>query len=431
MHALRIFHPVSRSVAAALVAAGGVPRSTAGPSDAVMDWNVAVTSFLAAEAPPDLGMQVEARVLTLMHAAIQEAAEDVRRGERDNPAAATPGAIAVAAGDVLEEVLPFAARRFQTLVTGQLRAWPDSPARARGIRYGHQAAARVIESRKHDQWPVVLVTRPGDRSALAEILRQLPETAEPQPRAATTRWESQKLFGLKRVTQFWPQVPYYTHDNGRVSANESLRDSPVLGNPPALEAGDPWVPLWRQHPVVVWNCVAEALARQREEDIPARARLFRLLNAALADALVTAAHWRQVYAEGRQEVDPWMSSPVPEIVRREAALAQGDLTAAFPTEAPPGLRVLISGYPDLGATLAGAAHGVLTRLLPGAESTLFQIAWHGNAVEGAGELLSDPIDLKAAVSAAVWATGTDRSWAHEAGIAGYELGREIGKYVSR
>lgn len=320
-----------RSVVLVLLAAGvgAVPGRSAGTSPArpepcppnpVARWNeVALQAIRAERTPPP----VAARNLAVVHLAVHDAvaatvAADapfrvryVARVDADPAAAA-----AVAVHRVLVELYPARVAEFDAALDATLDPVPDGPTKARGVALGLATAEAVL------RW----------RAADGEVARRSdyrPRTGPGLWRPTPAGYRPPLLPGWGRVAGFAvadpaafrppppPAVgtPEYERAYAEVAAL-GRADSPTRTRDQTEVAH-----FWADGEGTVtppghWNRIAQAVAADRRLSLADAARLFAVLNAAMADAAVVCWDckyrfdvWRPVTAV--REVDPAWSPLLP------------------------------------------------------------------------------------------------------------------------
>jgi hypothetical protein len=206
----------------------------------------------------------------------------VGRGHASSVAAA-----AVAAHDVLATYFPAAQANLDADLTVELNAIPSSPAKSRGIDVGHESAAEMVASRTGDgRDAAVLYTR----APAVGVWRPTPSANAPM--AGPWLGFVRPLL-LDSPTQIQPDGPdaltsaEYTADFNEVKTMGALNNS---GRTPA------------QTEIALFYNANSVLQMQRAlidhverhpVDIVAASRLFALVNAGVADALITC--WRLKY----------------------------------------------------------------------------------------------------------------------------------------
>jgi hypothetical protein len=131
-----------------------------GRGNPVTHWNRLATELF----PVDVGPVIDARAMTILHAAIHDAVNGIARryepytADLSAPGASVGAAVARAARDVMLAVAPGQKDRIEGAYATALAAVPDGPAEHDGIALGEQAARANLERRAADgivpgPWP--------------------------------------------------------------------------------------------------------------------------------------------------------------------------------------------------------------------------------------------------------------------------------------
>jgi hypothetical protein len=291
--------------------------------DAVTVWNAnaGVAATAACIAPLDNPFH-ESRIYAMMHIAIHDALNAIHRRSRPytfdmqaEPGASPDAAVAAAARDVLvpligqlplELVSPSCiaagVASVEASYTAALAAIPNNQAKAQGIALGKAAAAAILTLRVADgavgpflNFRCPQDTNPGEYQCT-------PGT----PFIAFEVWETVTPFVLEHSSQFHPGPPYavntrkYTADFNEV---KSLGGDGI-GTPSARTADQTEIALfWLESSPLKWNRITRAVSVHAGLDLWENARLFGLLNLALADGYIAMAdsknyynYWRPVTA---------------------------------------------------------------------------------------------------------------------------------------
>ena len=182
-----------------------------------------------------------------------------------------------------------------------LAAIPGSAAKTDGLAVGHEAAAAILALRAADgsNQPLVDSLYPqGDSPGEYRFTPDLPFAFAPN-------WGKVTPFALTRSSQFRPGAPYnvttpkYTADFNEVKSLGGQAPTPTDRTLAQTETGLFWV----ESSPFAWNRIARQVAETRGLDLWENARLFGLLNLALADGYIaswdTKFHfnfWRPVTA---------------------------------------------------------------------------------------------------------------------------------------
>ena len=296
----------------------------AAPGDAVLTWNEnAGKAATAACIAPLANPLHESRMYAMMHIAVHDALNAIDRRSRPyaynvrgRQGASPQAAVAAAAHRVLatliselplELTLPSCITAGVALADADYAAAvagiSDGPAKTQGIALGEAAAAAILTLRANDgavgpflNFVCPQDTEPGE-------FQCLPGT----PFIPFEGWEDVTPFVLKDSSQFRPRPPYrvtnrkYTADYNEVKSlgGDGTSTSPSLRTPDQTEIALYW---WESSPLK-WNRVARIVSPQQGLDLWENARLFGLLNIALADGYIAMKatknhynYWRPVTA---------------------------------------------------------------------------------------------------------------------------------------
>ena len=289
-------------------------------ADSVTAWNLRASraAFKACLSPTGNGL-AEARMYAMMHIAIHDALNAIDR--RSTPYAfnedvhgptSTRAAVAAAARDVLVSVIGQLQESPTCVADGiaqveadyeaALAAIRPGPAKQRGVRVGQAAAAAIIALREADgsEQPIADFaypqgTAPGEWRFTPDV-----------PFAFAALWGQVTPFALTSGSHFRPGPPdsvtskRYTADFNEIKAlgGDDIT-TPSARTPDQTEIGLFWI----ESSPLAWNRIARALSARKHFDLWENARLFGLLNMAMADGYIgsweTKYHykfWRPVTA---------------------------------------------------------------------------------------------------------------------------------------
>jgi hypothetical protein len=260
-------------------------------ADVVTEWNVAALNAIRVErtAPP-----IASRALAILHASIYDAVIGITRTHQPYhvrsavPAAASAPAAANAAARVaLSALFPARAAIFDSAYEALSRDIPDGPQKQMGITWGESVARQLLAAREHDGAAVSAAPPAG--SGPGAWVPTLPAFAT----YALPGWAFVTPFALSERAQMRPVGPpainsvEYTAEFNEVksmgAATNSARtaDQSVIAEFWADGAGT-------ETPPGHWNTIARNVAAARHNSVEQNARLFALLNLAMADAAICA-----------------------------------------------------------------------------------------------------------------------------------------------
>ncbi|MGG5821840.1 vanadium-dependent haloperoxidase [Falsiroseomonas sp. HW251] len=350
---------------AAALGAAGATASTTRPEgacattcgDLVTEWSLAARHALAAER---IGPLAAGRILAIAHLAMHDAANAAlprfapyAAGPRD-PGADPSVAAAAAAHEALTTLLPGQAERFDALLAPLLDDAGPGAARARAL--GVAAAQAVLATREADGAETAVAYHPSGHVGAYRFTDAAPALEAPH-------WGQLRPFALRSAAAF--RVPPPPAAESAAYARAFAEVKALGGRDSALrtEAQTRSAHFWAEPSIGAWNRIAREVVRDRAPDLWDAARLFALLNMALADAAIATRDSKRLH-------DAWR----PETAIR---LAGGDFNPA--TTADPDWRPLLptpasQGHPSDQAAQAAAAALVLGRLLGEATPFAFRSA---------------------------------------------------------
>ena len=296
-------------------------------ADPVLHWNeILLNAVRTDKTPPPLA----ARNMAMVHIAIFDAVNAIERNyESYLPSLKAKGntsvdaAVAVAAHDVLVSVFPAQAAGFDAKLTASLAVIPDGSPENKGVELGHAAAAAVIQARSSDGAsavvPYVAGTDPGD-------WRPTPPAFRPDP--LLPQWPYVTCFAMNSAYQFRPAGPPPLSSTDYATAFNEVKSLGRNSSTTRTAAQTQIALFWADGagtatPPGHWNEIAHDVAAAQGNSLAQNARLFALLNIAMADAGISA--WDCKYA-----FDFWR--PVTAI--RAAATDGNDATTADTTWTP-------------------------------------------------------------------------------------------------
>lgn len=338
----------------------GLPSLAA--ADAVTDWNEnAGKAATAACISPVFDPFHESRLYAMVHIAIHDALNAIDRRTRPYAydggyePASPEAAVAAAAYTVLDREMAnsvpadlfdfffgpgggagcIAGGRQQAAsdYSVALDAIPDGPAKEAGVALGEAAAEAVIALRTGDgsdgipylDFDYPEGTEPGQYRGVPSF---------PFAPALMTGWGDVTPFALRRADEFRPRPPFSVScENGRGlwrwwSCRRYARDyeevrllgaDDATGNARTADQSEIAI-FWLESSPLSWNRIARQISAERGLDLWENARLFGLLNMAMADGYVASVNtkyhyrfWRPVTAIRNGDSDGnWFTRADPE-----------------------------------------------------------------------------------------------------------------------
>ena len=390
-------------------------------ADIVLDWNVAALDAIRANRTPP---PRASRALAITHAAIFDAVNGIRRNydqcfaangsfsaKQAPTTASIEAAASAAASHSLRVLFPSEANRFDTLHASILATIPDGTRKTSGVTWGDRCAKNILTARAADGADVAVPIPPSPNPG--DWLSTPPAFAP----YLLPQWAFLMPFAMNSPTQFRPPPPpsldsedwafdyQYTLELGSTGSTFRTDDQTQIALFWADGAGT-------ETPPGHWNHIASDLAHAQNLSLEENARLFALLNLALADAAICA--WDAKYG------DNWWR-PVTAI--RAGDTDGNDLTLPVANWAPlivtPPFPEHTSGH----STFSGAGAVVLARFF-GTDEIAFS---------SGSDFLPGIVRHFDSFSEAAIEAGMSRIYGGihfmSANIGGLEAGAEIGHWV--
>src|SRR5262245_18468677 len=274
--------------------------------DPVLVWNEAMLQAIRVDRTPP---PKAARNLAILHAAMYDAVNALTRSHTPylTRAYAPPGtspecAAALAAHRILHSLYPAQGERFDELLDRAMGGEPDGDGKEDAVALGQLVAEKVLAWREPDN-AIRLMQYPGG-SAPGEWRPTPPDYQA----ALLPQWGRLRPFTLSSPTQFRPARPpsltsaEYTAHYREVKALGGV-DSRAR-TPEQTEIAYFWADgEGTVTPPGHWNRIAQSVSRQQGLSLEQNARLFALLNLAMADAGISCWEckfrfgvWRPVQA---------------------------------------------------------------------------------------------------------------------------------------
>ena len=286
--------------------------------DVVTDWNNAALDAIRADrtAPP-----IASRSLAIVHVAIYDAVNGIARTHEPylvpsavSSSASRVAAASAAAHQTLVSLFPNHTSTFDALHAAILAGIPNGPQKTNGITWGEFVGNQILAARANDGSNAI-VQPPGGSG---------PGVWIPTPPAflpyLLPQWGFVVPFGMSSSSQFRPPGPP-SLDSQRYAADyEEVKQLGAAVGSTRTEDQTEIALFWAdgagtETPPGHWNSIAQNIAAARDTTLEENARLFALLNIAMADAAIcswdakyTYYFWRPVTAIAFAEPQlNWMS----------------------------------------------------------------------------------------------------------------------------
>jgi hypothetical protein len=342
---------IVKTRAVCLAAAVVVAAPSSVRADVVTRWNAAALDAIRAErtAPP-----VASRALAILHVSIYDAVNGIVRTHEPYlvpsavPASANVDAAASTAARIaLTALFPSQAASFGTLHEQILGVIREGPHKWQGIEWGERVARHVLAARGDDNATAPMSPPQGSG----------PGVWQPTPPAFAPyllpQWAFVTPFAMPTSSFMRPPgPPALSSDQGAADYNEVKSLGAAVGSSRTTDQSAIAL-FWAdgagtETPPGHWNRIAQIVSADRGTTAVENARLFALLNIAMADAAICA--WDAKYA-----YDFW---------RPVAAIRAGDTDGNAATAADPSWSsfIVTPPFPDYvsgHSTFSGAASTVL------------------------------------------------------------------------
>lgn len=377
---MKTFKVLSSSVSTALLI-GTLVRA-----DVVTDWNNAALDAIRAgsTAPP-----IASRSLAILHISIYDAVNGIARTHEPYlvqsavPASASREAAASAAAHkALVNLFPAAAATFDALHAAILATIPNGPNKTAGIVWGEFVAGQILAARVNDGSDAI-IPPPGGSG---------PGVWVPTPPAfrpyLLPQWGFVAPFAMNSSSQFRPPGPPSLVSQQYAADYNEVKELGALVGSTRTEDQTEIALFWAdgagtETPPGHWNSIAQIIADARGNTLEQNARLFALLNIAMADAAICAwdakytfHFWRPVTAINFTEPELGWSSfivtpPFPDYVSGHSTFSGAAATVLplfYGTEDLPftiGSDFLPGVYRSFPTCLAAAEEAAASRLYGG------------------------------------------------------------------
>ncbi len=325
------------------------------PRDVILLWNeAALTAIKTEKTPPPLA----ARNLAIVHVAMYDAVNAIRNSHqpfqvrvRARRGTSAEAAAAIAAHRALISLYPKQTRYFDAVLDQSLESIPDGWAKTEAARFGQWVAEQVLDWRRND---MAGTSRYSWRSELGRWQPTPPEHLPP----LLPQWGAARTFAVRDIADFRPTGPPALTSE---EFETSYREVKVLGaiNSRVRTRDETEIAkFWADGEGTVtppghWNQIAQTLALERGTTMEENARLFAMLNVALADASI--ACW-----ECKYHFDYWRPVTAIRNARRlnnPAIVADTDWTPLLPTPPFPSYTSGHSSFSGAGAAALAAFFG--------------------------------------------------------------------------
>ncbi len=321
------------------------------PADVVLYWNeVGFNAFGGTKYQHSL---MASRINAMMHLAIHDVLNGIEEkygryafggsDKKANPVAAA----SYAAYTILLNEMPGRQSYLDSSLNSSIRKIKDADATARGAYLGKRAAIAVLNKRANDgatKDPIVKIPISDKPGAY--------QTVPPFDFVFAPHWTDVTTFSLQRKDQF-RSVPHPGIESQAYA--KAYNEVKQVGEAKSTtRTGDQtqFAKFWYEFSEAGWNRVARVVVASKKLDMLEAARLFALVDMALADAYIAGWDSKFHYSFWR----PYTAIHCADRDGNDATTADKNWTPAEPT--PP-----VQDYPSTHSALGNAAATVLATLL--------------------------------------------------------------------
>ena len=321
------------------------------PNDVILEWNAIAYLAFGGEAYQHSPMA--SRINAMTHLAMHDALNAIypvyeSYAFSGYDAKAHPmAAAASAAHTVLSQEIPDKKQFLDSAFQQSLSTVPEGEAKEKGVELGKAAGQAILDARSNDGAvgnPIGPVT-PSNISGVYQ-------TVPPFDFIFAPYWQDVKPFGLQRKDQF-RCLPYPSLDSDAYAeAFNEVKEVGKLESNSRTEDQNDYSNFWYEFSETGWNRVARTIVQIKKLGLMETARLFALVDIAMADAYI--AGWESKFYHNL-----WR----PYTAIRNAHMDENDKTVedlqwepAMPT--PP-----VQDYPSTPSALGNAAATVLSSII--------------------------------------------------------------------
>src|SRR5438874_7283920 len=275
------------------IAAINLASSLAVPAraDVVTDWNNAALDAIRSNntAPP-----IASRALAILHASIYDAVNGIARTHEPylvrsavQSSASREAAASAAAHSALVNLFPANGSSFDALHAAILATIPNGSRKAAGITWGEYVASQILAARANDGWNAT-VPQPGGSGPGIWV-----PTAPAFLPYALPQWGFVTPFAMNSSSQFRPTGPPSLDSQQYAADYDEVKDLGAAVGSTRTEEQTQIALFWAdgagtETPPGHWDSIAQIISDAQGNTLEENARLFALLNIAMADAAICA-----------------------------------------------------------------------------------------------------------------------------------------------
>lgn len=316
----------------------------------ILQWNSVAMETMQG---PSYNPLLSTRIMTMVHIAMHDAlnsiapAYDTYNALKEDRKADPIAAVSAAAHFVLVQSFPDQRGQLDIAFANALRDIKAGDARERGIALGIKAGTAIVALREGDNAfadPVGQVNNPATPG--------LYQPTPPMPVLFAPFWKTLPTFGLNSPEQFRVGANPELSSAGYAQAFNEVKAKGAKENSTRTNEETLIAMFWYEFSEIGWNRVTAVVAADRNLDLLSAARLFALVNIALADSYI--AGW-----DSKFHYNFWR----PYTAIRAAATDGNDQTAQDAVWEPLMGTPPIHDYPSTHSVLGNAAATVLNQVV--------------------------------------------------------------------
>ncbi|HYV35341.1 MAG TPA: phosphatase PAP2 family protein [Gemmataceae bacterium] len=288
-------------------------------ADVILQWNGIALDALKGDyalghTPDQGGPTRDSRALAIVHAAMFDAVNSIDGRftpylvvAPNSKGASLEAAVAQAAHDTLVQLYPSQTATFDIALTNALAGIPNGQAQAKGIAVGQYVAAAILAARANDG-----STATSDYHTIGKPGHHQPDPLHPDQGFLTPEWGQVTHFAVDNIAAYLSPPPpplgsaaYAAAFNevkvlGAADAATSDRDGNGLPDrsPEQTQIGIFWGYDGSPElgtPPREYNQIVRIIAQQQHNSVDDNARLFALVNLAMADGAIQCWDTKYVY----------------------------------------------------------------------------------------------------------------------------------------
>ena len=328
-----------------------VPKPSSQSPETVLYWNV--IAFDAFGGPKYQNSLMASRINAMVHLAIHDALNGIEEKfsryafKGKDPKADPIAATASAAHTILINEIPEKKGFLDSALAQSLTQVRDAEAKTRGVKLGIEAAKAVMKKRANDGSKGEVIV-PIPLSSQAGVYQAVP----PFNIMFAPYWENVQLFSLRSKDQF-RVAPYPSLKSEQYTRAFAEVKEYGKANSKARTADQTfYAKYWYEFSEAGWNRVTRTVVENKKLNMLEAARLFALVDMALADAYI--AGW-----DSKIHYNFWR----PYTAIRKADLDGNNATLADTTWQPSEPTPPVHDYPSTHSALGNAASTVLAKIL--------------------------------------------------------------------